>query len=162
MILFLSFPQICFSIKIKKFLPLRLGILTAHPTCLSAKLMKIAALTLFQGLWGNFPYNVMIPYLAKIPWAGHFPFSVAQQSVTTSKAQSLDQKATSSARVAQREKKANQVLMRSSRWIHEHFPRLAALEPPSSSMSLEMVVFPILPLGKQGHGLGQQHSSRVT
>lgn len=51
---------------------------------LSTKLMKIAALIPLQGLWGNFPYNMMTLYLAKSPWAGQFPFSVAQQSVTTS------------------------------------------------------------------------------
>ena len=53
---------------------------------LSAQLMKIMALILFQELWGNFPYNMMTPYLEKIPQTGHFPFRVAQQSVTTSEA----------------------------------------------------------------------------
>ena len=53
---------------------------------LSAQLMKITALILFQELWENFPYNMMTPYLEKIPQTGHFPFSVAQQSVTTSEA----------------------------------------------------------------------------
>lgn len=53
---------------------------------LSAQLIKITSLILFQELWGNFPYNMMTPYLEKIPQTGHFPFSVAQQSVTTSEA----------------------------------------------------------------------------
>jgi len=34
---------------------------------LSAQLMKITALILFQELWENFPYNMTTPYLEKIP-----------------------------------------------------------------------------------------------